>query len=566
LTLFGRVDPADGLPKSFHRYTMRQAIEEGFILDVLENYTPYQTAFNLQKQIADEKRVDKKYARRALGKWLSLHPTNVTQKVEFILEHFTQNVAPLLNGEAKAMVVTGSRAAAVKYKLAFDAAVKQNPTLNIRALVAFSGTVKGKDVGDGDGFSVDPDKDYSESNLNPDIGSLDLRKVFEQKEYRVMLVANKFQTGFNQPKLVAMYLDKKISGVEVVQTLSRLNRTYPGKDRTFVIDFVNDPKTVLSEFKKYDAGATLDEAQDLDVVYELKQQLDAQGVYNTHDLEAFKKARAKSVLKDSPDDSIHKALYAATQRPTDIFNAQLKSLNESINRWENEFNRAHKAGDELAKQQADHQRGEYTKEREALMLFKARLGRFVRVYSYIAQLVFFDDAELENFASFARLLAKRLQGVAPEQIDLSGLVLTGYDILPTQAPNEVKEDLVLTPVKLDDGAGNDREKEFLQDIIRRINELFGNIAPTTDQKHFTAQIVQKTQENNLVFEQITQNTKAQAMTGDLPSLVTQSVIQAMTSHDAIARALLKDQQIMKDFVGIVYDLVKAGKGNDMLGL
>jgi type I restriction enzyme R subunit len=365
-----------------------------------------------------------------------------------------------------------------------------------------------------------------------------------------------------------MYLDKKISGVEVVQTLSRLNRTYPGKDTTFVIDFINDPGTILSAFKLYDAGSTLEEAQDLDVVYELKQQLDAQAIYNLHDLEQFKKARAKSVLKDSADDSVHKALYSATQRPTDIFNTQLKSLIESINHWENAFNKAHKAGDEIAKKQADHQRSEYTKAREALMLFKARLGRFARIYSYIAQLIFFDDAELENFAAFAKLLVKRLDGVSPDQIDLSGLVMTGYEIKMENIPDNIKEDQTLLPIKPDEGTGNDREKDFLQDIIKRINDLFGNIAPLTDQKHFTAQIAQKAQENDLVVEQINQvqNSKEQALAGDLPSVVTQSVMQAMASHDAIARALLKDKLIMKNFVGIVYDLVKSGNGNDMLGL
>jgi len=296
LTLFGRVDPVDNLPKSFHRYTMRQAIEEGFILDVLENYTPYSAAYNLKKMLDDDKRVDKKYARRALAKWLSLHPTNVTQKVDFILQHFVENVAHLLNGEAKAMVVTSSRASAVKYKLAFDKAIKENPRLQgIQAFVAFSGKVKGTDLGDDEGFNIDLNADYSETNLNPDIGSMDLRNAFDQREYRVMLVANKFQTGFNQPKLVAMYVDKKISGVEAVQTLSRLNRTYPGKDRIFVIDFVNDPAVILSAFAQYDDGAKLEEVQDLDVVYELKQQLDAQGIYNLHDLDVYKKARGKSV-------------------------------------------------------------------------------------------------------------------------------------------------------------------------------------------------------------------------------------------------------------------------------
>ena len=141
---------------------------------MLENYTPYSVAYNLKKMIDDDKRVDKKYARRALSKWLSLHPTNVTQKVDFILQHFIENVAHLLNGEAKAMVVTGGRSAAVKYKLAFDKAIKENRNMQgIRALVAFSGKVKGKELGDEEGFSIDPEADYSEINLNPDMGSLD---------------------------------------------------------------------------------------------------------------------------------------------------------------------------------------------------------------------------------------------------------------------------------------------------------------------------------------------------------------------------------------------------------
>lgn len=566
LTLFGRTDPEDGLPKSFHRYTMRQAIEEGFILDVLENYTPYSTAYNLHKMIEDDKRVDKKYARRALAKWLSLHPTNVTQKVEFILQHFTTNVAPLLKGEAKAMIVTSSRAAAVKYKLAFDKKIKTKEFANIRALVAFSGKIKGSELGDDTGFMIDSEADYSENNMNPDIGSLDLRKAFEKKEYQVMLVANKFQTGFNQPKLVAMYLDKKISGVEAVQTLSRLNRTYAGKDKTFVIDFVNDAETILSAFSDYDSGAKIEETQDLDVVYELKQQLDAQGIYNLHDLEVYKQARDKSVLTNQTDNTIHKQLYTATQRPTDIFNSQLNSLIETIKKWENSFQKAHEAGDGIAKKQAEHQRSEYTKQHEALMLFKTRLGRFVRVYNYIAQLIFFDDAELENYASFVKLLSKRLQGITPEQIDLTGLLMIGYDIENVESE---ETDQVAEPVKpyvAAEGEANDREKEFLKQIIERMNNVFGDIAPTDDQKYFTAQISQKMYDNSVVSEQIKQNSKAQAMAGDLPSVVTQSVIEAMTSHDAMARILLKDSQSMQEFVGIVYDLVKAKNSNSILGM
>ncbi|MCI5103890.1 MAG: DEAD/DEAH box helicase family protein, partial [Algiphilus sp.] len=244
--LFGRTEDdrrasKDNLPGAFHRYPMRQAIEEGFILDVLRGYTPYQTAFNLAKQLEDKKRVGGKAARRALAQWMSLHPTNVTQKVQFIVEHFGRNVANLLDGKAKAMVVTSSRAAAVRYKKGFDAYIAKHPEhSHIRSLVAFSGTLTGKQVKHADDerladdvFVVDDEDEFTELSMNPTVSGQDLRLAFDRPEYRVMLVADKFQTGFDQPKLVAMYVDKKIANdVEIVQTFSRLNRTAPGKDET----------------------------------------------------------------------------------------------------------------------------------------------------------------------------------------------------------------------------------------------------------------------------------------------------------------------------------------------
>ena len=246
LTLFGRpADPTkpaskDNLPVSFHKYPMRQAIEEGFILDVLQGYLPYKTAFNLAEPVKDGKRVDSKAAKRALAKWLNLHATNVTQKAQFIVEHFAANVAPLLGGTAKAMIVTSSRAAAVRYKKAIDAYIEAHPQhKGLHALVAFSGSLTGKEVMHasddgvtGEPFAAQDDDVFSESTMNPRQYGSDLRKVFDRPEFRVMIVANKFQTGFDQPKLCAMYLDKKITNaVEIVQTLSRLNRTAPGKDQ-----------------------------------------------------------------------------------------------------------------------------------------------------------------------------------------------------------------------------------------------------------------------------------------------------------------------------------------------
>ena len=229
---------------------MRQAIEEGFILDVLRGYVPYQTAFNLSKQIEDKERVSGRAAKQALAQWMTLHPTNVTQKVQFIIEHFSKNVANSLDGKAKAMVVTSSRAAAVRYKKGFDRYVESTKSTPASTHWSHSsGKLTGKQVihADderlaGDVFEVDEADEFTEVNMNPDIHGQDLRVAFERPEYRVMLVADKFQMGFDQPKLMAMYIDKKIANdVEIVQTLSRLNRTAPGKDETFVIDFVNDP-------------------------------------------------------------------------------------------------------------------------------------------------------------------------------------------------------------------------------------------------------------------------------------------------------------------------------------
>lgn len=582
MTLFGR-DDDEGLPQSFHRYTMRQAIDEGFILDVLQNYTPYKTALHLQSQIEDDHRVDKKQARKALAKWLSLHPTNVTQKVEFIIEHFRANVSHLLNGEAKAMVVTSSRAAAVKYKMAFDKFIEQHGYQDVRALVAFSGKITGNDLtkdtestdpnGSGGVFIVDPDDEFTERSMNPEIGSQDLRNAFDTHEYRVMLVANKFQTGFNQPKLVAMYLDKKISGIEAVQTMSRLNRTYPGKDQTFVIDFVNEPATIRAAFAQYDEGTVIEEVQDLDVVYDLQSDLNSEGIYDQSDLNAFKQARFKSLKSGEVTPAVHRQLYAATQRPTDVFNAKLKSLKETVEQWEATYQKAYRSGDEKGMGIAEHKRSEYTKAREDLMLFKARLTRFSKVYGYIAQLIDFADPELENFAAFSKLLAKRLDGVTPDQVDLSGLVLSGLSINPIDDGEEESEgengsnaDISVKPLIPDTSEAVDREKEFLNEIIARINNIFGDLATSDDQASFTTQIAKTAFNNDVVTDQIEKNPKNQVLQGDLPKEVAQAVIQAMAANDAMARVLLNDKQCMSDFVGVIYDLVKSKEPNKVLGL
>lgn len=581
LMLFGR--PADpsrpasktNRPEPFRRYPMRQAIEEGFILDVLKGYVPYKTAFNMAKQVGDIKRVSGKAAKRALAQWMSLHPTNVTQKVQFIIEHFHRNVEYRLDGKAKAMVVTSSRAAAVRYKKGFDKYIEKHPEYaGIRSLVAFSGKLTGKQVMHSDDeriggevFVVDEGEEFTEVSMNPDVAGQDLRLAFERPEYRVMLVADKFQTGFDQPKLVAMYVDKKIANdVEIVQTFSRLNRIAPGKDEIFIIDFVNDPANVRRAFAMYDDGAQIDDIQDLNVVYEIKEALDAQGLYEADDLAAFKEARFKTIRDiTQAQEPQHKALYAATERPTRLFNQRLKMLREAVNTWEAAFEKAHSQGDKAGMKTADHHRREHADQIKTIMTFKAGLGRFCRTYAYIAQLVDFGDPELENFAAFAKLLQKRLNGEPPETVDLKGLVLTGFDIKNKDDVAEAEDDPpVLKPIGPGTGGGKGDDPHYLHEIIDRLNRLFGDATPLRDQATFVNHIVSIARENDVVMAQVENNTREQALKGNLPGAVQQGVVRALTSHQKLATLVLKsDRQAMSALTDVIYELIKERRDIDL---
>ncbi|MCJ9728959.1 type I restriction endonuclease subunit R [Bradyrhizobium sp. PRIMUS42] len=251
LQLFGRPPKPDqpvgddNLPAPFHVYSMRQAIEEGFILDVLKNYTPYRLAFRLANNGKewDDKEVERDAALKGIMRWVRLHPYNISQKVQIVVEHFRETVAPLLEGRAKAMVVLGSRLEAVRWQLAIEKYIKSRG-YKIGTLVAFSGEVDDSQSGS------DPFTETSKV-LNPGLNGRDIRDAFKGDEFQILLVANKFQTGFDQPLLCGMYVDRRLAGIQAVQTLSQLNRAYPGKDTTYVLDFVNSSEEVLAAFKTY---------------------------------------------------------------------------------------------------------------------------------------------------------------------------------------------------------------------------------------------------------------------------------------------------------------------------
>lgn len=566
LSLFGRPRQADqpaskdNPPLPFHLYTMQQAIDEGFILDVLKNYTSYDVALRIGTQFAeqDDGRVDEKSAKRALAKWLSLHPTNIGQKVQLIIEHFRANVAHLLNGQAKAMVVTSSRAAAVKYQLALERYCESKGYQGIAAMVAFSGDVPNVEVKD---KQFKPEAQFNEANLNPGLKGREMRKAFDTSDYRVMIVANKFQTGFDQPKLVAMYLDKKISGVEAVQTLSRLNRTYPGKDRTFVLDFANQASEIVEAFQTFYRAAHVADVQDPNIVYDIRQRLDGMLIYERAEVAAFGAAIVERNVT-------HQKLYALTQPATDRFNGRLKALNDAIDHWEQAWRIARDAGNQQAMAHADGERAEQTRARDTLMIFNESLSKFVRCYEYVAQLVDFGDPELEAFASYARLLRKRLKGVASEQVDLGDLTLTHYKASEGATLTGLLQ-VAQTPALygiIDNGLRDprDREQKYLIELIEKLNDAFGKGISSKDQVLLAVHVSETLRDDAMVMAQVQNNSREQAMKANLPGAAVTAIVGAMQSHQNLATRLLSDDLTRGLFLDVVYEVLKRDLGGDLL--
>ena len=307
LQVFGDKDD-EGKPKPFHLYSMRQAIEEGFILDVLQNYTTYNLYFKLSKAIEDDPQLNKKKAAKAIGKYVSLHPHNLAQKTEVIIEHFREIVAKKIGGRAKAMLVCGSRLHAKRYFEEFQQYIKEKGyDKEIKILVAFSGKVV--DTNYPDGVSEPELTGYSEKELP---------RVFDKDEYRILIVADKYQTGFDQPLLHTMYVDKKLSGVKAVQTLSRLNRTCPGKEDTFVLDFANDRQTILDSFQPYYEVTTVTEETDINHLYDIKARLDQFQIYWEQEIEEFANVYFSPETKlNNPKQQ--KYLYSFTDPAVDRF-------------------------------------------------------------------------------------------------------------------------------------------------------------------------------------------------------------------------------------------------------
>ncbi|OUR60253.1 restriction endonuclease subunit R [Colwellia sp. 39_35_sub15_T18] len=577
LELFGRCpDPEspasdDNKPEPFHVYSMRQAIEEGFILDVLQNYTSYRVAYQLAHQNSDagdlqEQEVDSKKASTKLAKWVRLHPHNIAQKVATIVEHFNSKVKHLLGGEAKAMVVTSSRLEAVRYKIAFEKYVANSGYENINAMVAFSGEVNDPLYSAGE----QPDVAFTEKSMNPNLRGRDMRKAFDTNDYQVMLVANKFQTGFDQPKLVAMYVDKPLKGVECIQTLSRLNRTYKGKDRTFVLDFVNDPEEVLEEFKVYFQTAELAGVSDPNLVYEIMEKLNAVGIYQWIEVENFVEAYNDKRSHTSKLANICKPAverfsvrYKEATHVLDIARMELeKAKIEAIP--ERERDKKIKFAENSVKNAKEA--------RDIIEVFKKDLISFCRYYEFSSQIVDFDDYDLEKLSIYAKHLHPLLRfEVLQDDIDLSDVAMTHYRLheqreADLQLGYKIGEEQAhyLAPAKEGSGATpKDAQTELLNEIISRMNDLFIEDGLSEgDMINYANTIAGKVAENEIVMDQLRNNTKEQAMLGAFPESINDAIIQSMGVHENMAMKVLSNEAVAKGFAELMFDVLIKGLSKD----
>jgi len=435
IEVFGTKDE-NGNPKPFDLYSMKQAIEEDFILDVLKYYMTYKTFFRLNKAIEEDPLLNKKKAASAIARFVSLHPHNLSQKTEVIIEHFRQVTMKKIGGRAKAMVVTGSRLHALRYYFEFKKYIKENNYQDIRPLVAFSGKVIDTAYPDG----------VSEAFLNS-FGEKQLPAKFETDEYRILLVAEKYQTGFDQPLLHSMYVDKKLSGVKAVQTLSRLNRTCPGKENTFVLDFVNDQDIIYESFQPYYEMTILKENTDPNHLYDLKGKLDASQIYQWSEINAFADVFFKKEENSVKDQA---KLYTWIDPAKDRF----KIMKEPIQ-------------DE----------------------FKKALTSFVRLYAFLSQILPFQDVELEKLYTYGRLLLIVLPKTNYiERLKLDNDVALEYYRLQKMSENSITlEAKGEVPVDTTKEAGIGRPKEEkakLSEIIDVLNDRFGTEFDQADKLFF----------------------------------------------------------------------------------
>ena len=492
---FGTLD-SEGKPVAFHQYTMRQAIEEKFILDVLANYTTYTMFYNIANLGSDDPEVKQSEATKKLTRYVTLHPHNIAQKTEIIIEHFREKTRHKINGRAKAMVVTGSRLHAVRYKIAFDKYIEEKGYSNLKTVVAFSGTVK------------DSDLEYTESGMNG-FGDKELPDKFNSDEFKILLVAEKYQTGFDEPLLHTMYVDKKLSGIKAVQTLSRLNRTCSGKTDTFVLDFVNEVEDIKASFQPYYESTGLEEVTDPNILYGLQ-----------NEVEVFQIATAYEI--DEVNRIEHDGGVMKSARLQGKLNALIDKGIERFNRLED----AEKDG------------------------FKSSSVKFIRTYGFVLQIADFIDVDLHKLYIYLNYLLRKLPYnqkddafVLPDDIALQyyRLQKTGETDISLEQLGQVD----LAPTTHGTGGVIEDEKNTLSVVVEKINDRFGTDFTETDLLSYE-QIKEDMMADDLIIQKAKNNTKENfkfAFEGEFINFV----CDRMSTNEQFFMKILEDE----DFKGVL---------------
>jgi type I restriction enzyme R subunit len=490
LEIFGQKVEIGGQPRfvPFHLYSMKQAIDEGFIIDVLKNYTTYDTYWKVEKETPDDPEVDKAKAKAAIARFVSLHPHNLAQKSEIIVEHFRQHTRPKIGGKAKAMVVTSSRLHAVRYKLSIDAYIKDKGYTDVQALVAYSGKV------------LDEGIEFTEAKMNG-FSDTETAKRFDTDDYQVLIVAEKFQTGFDQPLLHTMYVDKPLNGLHAVQTLSRLNRIHPEKIDTFVLDFRNTTDDIQNSFKPwFEQTAAI--PTDPNLLWDTHRSMMAFPLIVEAEIKPLVEAVLTRGLKGEAAMRAHEQIYAMLNPPIERFSALSEEDQEA---------------------------------------FRDVIGRFLSLYSFISQILNFVDTKMEQDFIYCRLLEMLLPKKSTPRIDLGNEVtlthLRHQKIFEGSAALEGGEGDVKA---IFDGRGkaHDPEEERLSEIIRILNEQFG---------------LQLDDKDKLLFDQFEKtwlddsDVLAQARNNDFDNfrlvferLFLATVIDRMDANDEIFQRILDD--------------------------
>ena len=501
LEMFGYHDPDFGDFRPHHLYSMKQAIKEGFILDVLQNYLTYPTYFKLVKTAKDDKLFDEDKAKRVLRKFVELHKHAINKKTEIMLDQFMNSTIHKIQGRAKAMLVTGSRKEAVLYKLEFDRQIKER-NLPIKTLAAFTGSIQHDTI------------EYTEANINDT--KKDIKEAFNSDEYKILIVANKFQTGFDQPLLHTMYINKILSGVAAVQTLSRANRTAPHKDDTLILDFVNDTDTIRESFEPYYGETSLEHETDYHILYELMENIYKGMIFDEEEVEEFVKA------------------YQKGEHQTKLHNL----LEEPVKRFNN------------IPEEADKTQ------------FKKLLRRYQNIYGFMAQLLPFSDLALEKLYIYIKFLNRLLPGQVPptvqgllEDVDMDSYKIDTRDEGGAIPLSDNESELKAMGDGNGPGTFNLKEKTRLSQIIETLNEAFATDFGEED-KLYVTQMVNNMMANEDFINKVKHNPQ-ENVAAIFDKIFNKELVNIFMSNESFYNKISNNEQLRErlkqDLLDYVYE-------------